>query len=79
MVIDTARSPPYLCEVSSVVEHLLDTQDVGGSKPSLRTIIFIKEKEMKYIEINAAEGGDDSKLFVGDLAVAYEKLAQRFG
>lgn len=34
---------------------------------------------MKYIEINAAEGGDDSKLFVSDLAFAYEKLAQRFG
>lgn len=31
------------------------------------------------IEIRAAEGGDDSKLFVGDLANAYTKLANKFG
>lgn len=31
------------------------------------------------IEIRAAEGGDDSKLFVGDLASAYTKLANKFG
>lgn len=29
-----------------------------------------------YIEIRAAEGGDDSKLFVLDLAKSYQKLAQ---
>lgn len=35
---------------------------------------------MKYIvEVHAAEGGDDSKLFVKDLAQAYTKLFQRFG
>jgi protein subunit release factor A len=27
------------------------------------------------IEIRAAEGGDDAKLFVGELAQAYERLA----
>lgn len=27
------------------------------------------------IEIRAAEGGDDAKIFVGELAKAYEKLA----
>jgi len=27
----------------------------------------------KIVEIRAAEGGQDSKLFVEDLAVAYEK------
>ncbi|NTF17130.1 PCRF domain-containing protein [Agrobacterium rubi] len=26
------------------------------------------------LEIRAAEGGDDAKLFVGELAVAYERL-----
>lgn len=33
----------------------------------------------KIIEINAAEGGDDSKLFVRDLAESYIKLSNRFG
>ena len=33
----------------------------------------------KIIEINAAEGGDDSKLFVRDLAEAYIKLSNRLG
>ena len=33
----------------------------------------------RLIEIRAAEGGDDSKLFVGDLARAYTRLADRFG
>ena len=33
----------------------------------------------KFIEIHAAEGGDDSKLFVADLATAYIKLAGRLG
>jgi protein subunit release factor A len=33
----------------------------------------------KILEIHAAEGGDDSKLFVRDLAEAYFKLASRFG
>lgn len=35
---------------------------------------------MKYtIEIRAAEGGEDSKLFVKDLAQAYLKMSQRLG
>ncbi len=35
---------------------------------------------MKYvIEIRAAEGGEDSKLFVKDLAQAYLKMSPRFG
>jgi protein subunit release factor A len=33
----------------------------------------------RIIEIRAAEGGEDSKLFVKDLATAYIKLAQREG
>jgi protein subunit release factor A len=33
----------------------------------------------KYIEINAAEGGDDSKLFVKELSEAYFKMASHFG
>jgi protein subunit release factor A len=38
------------------------------------------EKQMKkVIEIRAAEGGDDSKLFVKDMAQAYIKFAQSKG
>ena len=33
----------------------------------------------KLIEIRAAEGGDDSKLFVNDLAKAYQRLAVKYG
>jgi protein subunit release factor A len=33
----------------------------------------------RVIEIRAAEGGDDSKLFVKDLAQSYIKLAQQMG
>jgi len=33
----------------------------------------------KILEIRAAEGGDDSKLFVEDLAVAYEKTFLKLG
>lgn len=33
----------------------------------------------KHIEIRAAEGGEDSKLFVGDLAQAYQKHCDRVG
>ena len=33
----------------------------------------------RVIEIRAAEGGDDSKLFVSDLATAYSKFAQSKG
>jgi protein subunit release factor A len=33
----------------------------------------------RVIEIRAAEGGDDSKLFVKDLAQAYTRLVQRRG
>lgn len=31
----------------------------------------------KIIKIQAAEGGTDSKLFVGDLAQAYKKLCEK--
>jgi len=33
----------------------------------------------KTIEIRAAEGGKDSKMFVNDLAAAYEKTFQKLG
>ncbi len=33
----------------------------------------------RIIEIRAAEGGNDAKLFVADLADAYSKLAVRQG
>ena len=33
----------------------------------------------RVIEIRAAEGGEDSKLFVKDLANAYVRMAQRVG
>ena len=31
------------------------------------------------MEIKAAEGGDDAKLFVEDIATAYLKLSQKLG
>lgn len=33
----------------------------------------------RTIEIRAAEGGDDSKLFVQDLAQAYIRMSERLG
>lgn len=43
-------------------------------------MFFAKEIQMKTIvEVHSAEGGDDSKLFVKDLAQAYTKMFQRFG
>ena len=33
----------------------------------------------RVIEIRAAEGGEDSKLFVSDLADAYAKLGMKLG
>lgn len=33
----------------------------------------------RILEIRAAEGGEDSKLFVKDLAVAYSKYFTRVG
>lgn len=36
-------------------------------------------KMKRVIEIRAAEGGDDSKLFVSDLAKAYISFASRVG
>jgi len=33
----------------------------------------------KIVEIRAAEGGQDSKLFVNDLAIAYEKTFSKLG
>lgn len=34
---------------------------------------------IRFLEIRAAEGGDDSKLFVNDLAKAYTKSLNKFG
>lgn len=33
----------------------------------------------KVVDIKSAEGGKDSKLFVADLANAYERMFQRLG
>lgn len=33
----------------------------------------------RIIEIRAAEGGEDSRLFAKDLAASYLKLATKFG
>ena len=33
----------------------------------------------RYIEIRQAEGGDDSRLFVEDLAKAYVRMAGKLG
>jgi protein subunit release factor A len=33
----------------------------------------------RIIEIRAAEGGDDAKLFVSDLADAYQRLGNKLG
>ena len=42
--------------------------------------ILFKEIAMKKIlEIRAAEGGEDAKLFVNDLAVVYEKTFLKLG
>lgn len=35
--------------------------------------------EKRIIEIRAAEGGEDARLFVADLALAYIRLAGREG
>lgn len=35
--------------------------------------------EKRTIEIRAAEGGEDARLFVADLALAYIRLANREG
>ncbi len=46
----------------------------------VESLIVYKERIMKrVIEIRAAEGGEDSKLFVGDLAQAYTKLGMKLG
>jgi len=41
--------------------------------------ITLGEDMKRMIEIRSAEGGDDSKLFVKDLATAYKKHAARVG
>jgi len=59
--------------------RVFETHD-GGSIPSGPANDFLRRKKMKrVIEIRAAEGGDDSKLFVKDLAQAYRKFAERKG
>lgn len=42
--------------------------------------VYLKEKEMKLnIEIQSAEGGDDSKMFVNDLTEMYIRLSMKMG
>jgi len=48
----------------------------------LITVINIHRKEInmkRVIEIRAAEGGEDAKLFTRDLAKAYTKLFDKIG
>lgn len=40
---------------------------------------FTMKTEKRIIEIRAAEGGEDARLFVADLAQAYIRLANREG
>jgi protein subunit release factor A len=35
------------------------------------------DTESRTIEIRAAEGGEDARLFVAELASAYQRLAER--
>jgi protein subunit release factor A len=57
--------------------------NMTGTRPValVRQNVFVfKEKSMKrVIEIRAAEGGEDSKLFVANMAQAYRKFAERRG
>ena len=47
---------------------------------ALNTVGTKGETQMrKVIEIRAAEGDEDSKLFVSDLATAYSKLGNKLG
>jgi protein subunit release factor A len=48
---------------------------------TVTNIVGIKGEDQmrKVIEIRAAEGGEDSKLFVSDLATAYSKLGTKLG
>lgn len=39
----------------------------------------VKETETRILEIRAAEGGADARLFVAELAAAYLKMAEREG
>ena len=57
---------------SIAIRHLYTTSTVSTQ--------IKKEINMRVkIEIRAAEGGDDSKLFVKDLAQAYSKFLNRVG
>lgn len=40
---------------------------------------IIMEKNTLILELKAAEGGDDSKLFVAQLATSYQKLCTKYG
>ena len=50
-----------------------------GSSPTWGTNLTMEAVMKRILEIRAAEGGEDSKLFVNDLAQAYVRLAQRVG
>jgi protein subunit release factor A len=51
----------------------------GGGRQAMCIRESDNSKEIKMssitLEIRAAEGGDDAKLFVGELAIAYERLS----
>lgn len=51
----------------------------AGSTPAGGTTFYKGTKMKRIIEIRAAEGGEDSKLFVKDLAAAYIKHFTRVG
>ena len=51
----------------------------GSSSLPWGTNLTMEAVMKRILEIRAAEGGEDSKLFVNDLAQAYVRLAQRVG
>lgn len=63
-----------------MVEFLVANETVVGSNPTTCSIFLTQEFQMKVtLEIRAAEGGEDSKLFVKDLAQAYCRMFTRVG
>jgi hypothetical protein len=50
-----------------------------AQNPGYRVIDFFGGNMKRVIEIRAAEGGDDSKLFAIDLAHAYQRHFDRVG
>jgi protein subunit release factor A len=50
-----------------------------AQNPGYRVINFLEKAMKRVIEIRAAEGGEDSKLFTVDLAQAYQRHFDRVG